>query len=67
MENGNEHDARPYPATVDDVAEHFGVSPRTVWRWLKRGCPHKRPGGGGPRFNLAEVNEWAEPATEEVA
>lgn len=46
-------------ATVEDVAEHFGVSTRTVRRWLKDlGVPHRRV-MGVIRFNIAEVDEWA--------
>ena len=25
--------------TVNDVAEHMQVSPRTIYRWMKRGLP----------------------------
>lgn len=49
-------------ATVEDVAAHFGVSPRTVKRWLKTtDIPHRQPGGPGNsvRFNIAEVDEWS--------
>lgn len=53
--NGHEGAA----ATVDDVAEHFGVSSRTVRRWLKStDIPHRRV-MGTIRFNLAEVDAWA--------
>lgn len=46
-------------ATVDDVAKHFGVSTRTVRRWLKStDIPHRRV-AGTIRFNLAEVDHWA--------
>lgn len=50
-------------ATVEDVAAHFGVSERTVWRWLgSTDIPHRRIGSGARatvRFNLSEVDEWA--------
>lgn len=46
-------------ATVDDVAAHFGVSTRTVRRWLSAtDIPHRRV-GGTLRFNIEEVDEWA--------
>lgn len=46
-------------ATVEDVAKHFGVSTRTVWRWLKStGIPHRRV-GSTVRFSIPEVDEWA--------
>lgn len=48
-------------ATIDDVAAHFGVSVRTVYRWLaSTDIPHRRPGDERTvRFNLDEVDEWA--------
>lgn len=50
-------------ATVEDVAAHFGVSERTVWRWIKTtDIPHRRIGEGARttvRFNLDEVDSWA--------
>ena len=46
-------------ATVGDVAKHFGISTRTVRRWLKStDIPHRKV-GGTLRFNLQEVDEWA--------
>lgn len=46
-------------ATIRDVAEHFGVSTRTVRRWLKStDIPHRRI-GDTIRFKLPEVDEWA--------
>jgi excisionase family DNA binding protein len=60
-------------ATIDDVAAHFGVTTRTVRRWLSStDMPHRRA-GGTLRFNLDEVDSWAArggrpaDATEEVA
>lgn len=49
-------------ATVEDVAAHFGVSTRTVHRWLSEtDIPRRQPGGPGTaiRFDLREVDEWA--------
>lgn len=46
-------------ARVGDVAKHFGVSTRTVRRWIKStDIPHRRV-GSTVRFALAEVDEWA--------
>ena len=46
-------------ASVKDVAEHFGVSESTVWRWLKNtDIPHRKV-GDVTRFSLAELDEWA--------
>lgn len=57
--NGHDTGTRP-DATVKDVARHFGVSERTVRRWLKseNPPPHRRV-GDLIRFVLAEVDEWA--------
>lgn len=50
--------ARP-DATVDDLAEHFGVSSKTVRRWIKHtDIPYRRV-GSLIRFNIGEVDEWA--------
>ncbi len=69
MDDSNGHEGAS--ATVEDVALHFGVSVRTVRRWLKStAIPHRRF-GATIRFNLDEVDEWASahpaPATEGVA
>ena len=48
--------------TVSDVAEYFGVSRPTVYRWMDRDdnpLPFHQPGGSGfRRFDPAEVEEW---------
>lgn len=45
--------------TVNDIARHFGVSPRTVFRWVeKTDIPFRRV-GGTIRFRLTEVDDWA--------
>lgn len=50
---------RRYDASAGDVALKYGVSPRTVLRWCETSdIPHRRL-PGGPRFNMAEVDEWA--------
>lgn len=48
---------------VEDLVTHFGVSERTVRRWLagKNPPPHYQPGGPGSqlRFDPDEVRSWA--------
>jgi excisionase family DNA binding protein len=59
--DSNGHVIAPKPdATVEDVAQHFGVSERTVRRWLnlEDAPPHRRI-GNIIRFDIAEVDEWA--------
>lgn len=62
--NGHEIATRP-DASVADVAEHFGVSTRTVRRWLKSDDPppHRRA-GSAIRFRLDEVDEWSQRRAE---
>lgn len=65
----NEAELLPYDAGVEEVAEFFNVSDRTVRRWVeKTDIPHARI-RGTIRFRLAEVNAWARttgrPHTEE--
>ena len=43
--------------TKQQVAAAFGVSARTVNRWLEQGCPHTRV-TGKPRMNREEVARW---------
>ena len=46
-------------ANVRDVADHFGVSERTVRRWLQAtDIPYRRI-AGTIRFNIDEVDVWA--------
>lgn len=40
------------------IAQHFGVSPRTIYRWVRSGCPVHPLRGGALRFVLSEVVEW---------
>lgn len=59
--DSNGHEPIPRTdASVEDVAVHFGVSERTVRRWLASddAPPHRRV-GNLIRFSLAEVDEWA--------
>lgn len=55
----NDSNGQAADATVEDVARHFGVSERTVWRLLKStDIPHRRV-GATVRFNISEVDQWA--------
>lgn len=62
--------SRGRTAGVEDVAAHFGVTDRTVRRWLKdTDIPHSQPGGpgGAIRFDLEEVIAWAARGGRETA
>lgn len=42
-----------------DIAAFFGVSGRTVERWMRRGLPFDKPfAGGSVRYRLSECEEW---------
>jgi hypothetical protein len=42
-----------------ELASHFGVSEKTVQRWVARGCPHTRSLPGGPLdLDPAGVARW---------
>lgn len=46
-------------STIQDVADHFDVSTKTVRRWIKNtDIPHRRI-RGTIRFDIHEVDEWA--------
>lgn len=42
----------------EQVAEFFDTSTRTVYRWVKKGCPVKRLPGGTLRFQLGPMKDW---------
>lgn len=42
---------------ISDLAVRMGVSRKTVYRWMRDGCPHLKH-GGITRFVLSEVVEW---------
>ena len=48
--------------SVRAVAEHFGVDPSTVRRWIQKGCPCISLGsvgrGRGSRLDLEAVSRW---------
>jgi hypothetical protein len=44
------------------VAEHFGVSERTVLRWKRRGCPHRKVSRRLVLFRITELERWLDGA-----
>lgn len=54
-------EARGGAATIGkrEVAERYGVTVRTVSRWMARGLPYLKPyEGGAVRFRPVEVEAW---------
>lgn len=43
--------------TKQEIAKHYGFSPRWVELRLRDGMPHRRI-GGRPRFQLGAVDRW---------
>lgn len=43
--------------TVDQLAAHLDVHPRTLRRWRDRGMPHYMR-GATIRFRVSEVEDW---------
>jgi|SRR5210317_377654 len=44
---------------MSSVANHFGVSPDTVRKWLRQGCPGKVGSGGrNGKYDLKEIDNW---------
>jgi hypothetical protein len=41
------------------IARHYGVSPRTIRRWRRRGLPSKKF-GGVRRYRLSDCVSWHE-------
>lgn len=46
--------------TVAEVAEHLGLSPRTVYDWVAAGKMPARRIGNVYRFDLDEIDRWIE-------
>lgn len=47
--------------TKSELCEFFSVSERTVFRWLREGCPCVRIGArgkGDARFRVSNVEVW---------
>lgn len=40
------------------VADYFDVSTRTVYRWVRQGCPIRRLPGGTLRFQIGPLRDW---------
>lgn len=54
--------------TKKQVAARYGVSEKTVERYMKRGLPHEKPHErGAVRFVMSEVEEWWRGASTSVA
>ncbi len=50
------------PMSKRQVAERYGVSVRTVSRWMQRGLPYSKPyEGGAVRLWATEVDAWMQP------
>jgi transposase len=44
-----------------EIAAHFGVSVRTITRWMQDGMPYrKRYEQAHPRFQISRCEEWME-------
>ena len=44
--------------SVEEIAEHLGVSKESIYRWLERGRIPAHRVGKQWRFQAEEVNEW---------
>jgi prophage regulatory protein len=45
--------------SVDQVAQRFGVSKDTIWRWKRNGeFPKPFKLGGATRWRLSDLEEW---------
>jgi excisionase family DNA binding protein len=45
---------------IKAVAEHLGISPRTIYDWTAAGKFPARRLGGAIRYDLDEVDRWVE-------
>lgn len=47
-------------SSLEEIAEHLGVSKDTIRNWIKKGAiPHRRIGKQF-RFRISEVDEWVD-------
>ena len=44
--------------SVDDIAQHLGVSKETIYRWAEKGKIPSHKVGRQWKFNLQQVDEW---------
>jgi len=44
--------------SVDQIAEHLGVSKESIYRWLERGRIPAHRVGKLWKFQISEVNDW---------
>ena len=45
-------------SSLEEIAEHLGVSKDTIRNWIKKGViPHRRI-GKQYKFKISEVDEW---------
>lgn len=49
------------------VAKRFGVTVRTVERWMNDGLPHERDADGHARFRQSETTAWVRERDGRVA
>lgn len=54
--------AEPW-SSVDDVAEHLGVSKDTIYSWLSKGQIPAHRVGRLWKFRLSDVDEWVTAGT----
>jgi transposase len=50
-------DLKPFVNDIANAAVHFGVSERTVRRWLHASGLTEKKSGWGPKLNKSQVNE----------
>lgn len=53
--------------TRTELARLYGVSERTVARWIVEGCPSQTWGARFRRFRLSEVERWLTQRSTEAA
>lgn len=47
-------------SSLEEIAEHLGISKDTIRNWIKKGAiPYKRVGKQF-KFRISEVDEWVE-------
>ena len=46
--------------TITQLADVYGVSRTSVYKWLKLGIPYSELPTGGKRFELNAVRDWSD-------